>query len=130
MCLLLDEMLDRRLGRLLGEEHKTVTIKQRGWDGKRNGELLALAQDEFDAFLTMDRGIEHQQNLSSVDLAVVLLRAKSNAIEDIAPLVGEIEAALSSARPGAVVWVSGARGRGRVCSFSRSARRWRGTRGR
>lgn len=102
MRLLLDENLPRRLARLLAPEVEVTTVKQRGWDGKKNGELLALAQDEFDAFLTMDRGIEHQQNVEDLDLAIVLVRAKSNDIGDIAPLMGEAKEALSSARPGAV----------------------------
>lgn len=55
----------------------------------------------------MDRGMEHQQNLEGLDISVVLVRARSNAIEDFASLVDEVKAALSSARPGAVVWVSG-----------------------
>lgn len=57
--MLLDEMLDRRLGRLFGEGYEVVTVKQRGWTGQRNGDLLRLAQHEFDALLTMDQGIEH-----------------------------------------------------------------------
>lgn len=98
-------MLDRRLGRLLGEEHEAVTVKQRGRDGKKNGELLALAQEEFDALLTMDRSIEHQQNLEESNLAVVLLKARSNRFADTAPFADEIKAALSSARRGVVVRV-------------------------
>ena len=105
MRLLLDEMLDRRLGRLLSESFEATIVRQRGWGSKKNGELLALAQEEFDAFLTMDRGIEHQQDLRNVDLALVLLRARSNKIEDIVPLVDGVKAALSSARPGVVVRV-------------------------
>lgn len=105
MRLLLDENLPRKVVRLLAPEAEAVTVEQRGWDGKTNGELLALAHDEFDAFLTMDKGIEHQQNIAELDLIVVLVRARSNAIEDIAPLVDGIKVVLTSSRPGTVVRV-------------------------
>ena len=109
MRLLLDEMLDRRLGRLFGEGYEVVTVKLRGWAGQRNGDLLRLAQHEFDALSTMDRGIEHQQNLEEMDLTILLLRARSNRLMDTAPFVEEVTGA--SARPGTVVQVPGATAR-------------------
>jgi hypothetical protein len=51
---------------------------------------MRLAAGEFDAFVTMDRGIEYQQNLEGFDLAVILLRAASNRLMDLAPLVPEL----------------------------------------
>jgi hypothetical protein len=57
-----------------------------GWSGKKNGELLSLAETEFDGLLTMDQGFEHQQNLSRRRIAILLLVARSNQIEDLAPL--------------------------------------------
>lgn len=77
-----------------------ITTAERGWNGKSNGELLELAEKEFDAILTTDKGLPHQQNLVRFDLAVVLLRAESNAYEDLAPLMDEAVAALSSTAPG------------------------------
>ncbi len=64
MRVLLDEMLDRRLKRWLPEGVEAVTVRERGWDSKKNGELLAFAEKEFDVLLTTDRGIPHQQDLS------------------------------------------------------------------
>ena len=78
MRLLLDEHLDRRLKRFFGEEHEVVTVLKRGWGGKGNGELIEAAQREFDALITMDRGIPDQQNLREVNLVIVLLEAPSN----------------------------------------------------
>jgi hypothetical protein len=77
-----------------------MTVGRRGWSGKKNGELLELAENEFNAFLTTDRGIPHQQNLSELDLASILLRAKSNDYEDLSPLMDEVNDALSSISPG------------------------------
>ena len=107
MRLLLDEHLDRRLKRFFGEEHEVVTVRERSWGGKENGELIEAAQREFDALITMDQGIQHQQNLSDVDLAIVLLEAPSNRLADLAPLVDEAKALLSEARPGEVLRVQG-----------------------
>ena len=78
MRVLLDEMLDRRLRRSLPDEVEALTVRERGWGSKKNGELLALAEKEFDVLLTTDRGIPHQQDLSRFDLKVVVLTARSN----------------------------------------------------
>ena len=59
-----------------------------------NGELLALAEKEFDLLLTTDRGIPHQQDLSRFDLEIVVLTAKSNRLSDLEPLMGEVRQAL------------------------------------
>jgi len=105
MRLLLDEHLDRRLKRFFGEEHEVVSVLERGWGGKENGELIEDAQREFDALITMDQGIPHQQNLREVDLAIVLLEAPSNRLADLAPLVENVQTVLSGARPGEVLRV-------------------------
>jgi Domain of unknown function (DUF5615) len=70
MRLLLDENLPRKLIPLLAPEVEAVTVAQQGWRGKENGELIALAEREFDALATMDQGIPHQQNLGEVNLAL------------------------------------------------------------
>jgi predicted nuclease of predicted toxin-antitoxin system len=87
---ILDEMLDRRLKRLLPEGVEAVTVRERGWDSKKNGELLALAEKEFDVLLTTDRGIPHQQDLSRFDLEVVVLSARSNRLADLEPRMEEV----------------------------------------
>lgn len=103
MRLLLDENLDRRLKRFFSEGHDVRTVREQGWRGKKNGDLIRLAQREFDALVTMDQSIPHQQNLSGFGLAIILLEALSNRLEDLAPLVAPIEAALPEARPGEVI---------------------------
>ena len=64
MRLLLDENLPGKLIPLLAPEVEAVTVAQQGWRGKQNGELIALAEREFDALATMDRRMPHQQNLN------------------------------------------------------------------
>ena len=56
-----------------------------GWASKTNGELLALAVGQFDMFLTADRNLSHQQDVSAFDLAVIVLVAQSNRIDDLRP---------------------------------------------
>jgi hypothetical protein len=54
-------------------------VPEAGLAGKKNGELLLLAQKTgFDAFLTLDRGIEYEQNLTQLGIAVVVIRARSS----------------------------------------------------
>ena len=103
MRILLDENVDRRLKRDLSEIHEVVTVAEAGWAGKENGELLRLAEQRFDVLLSTDKGIPHQQNVSRFDLAVVLLRAKSNAYEELAPLMDEVNAKLAHTKPGTVL---------------------------
>jgi hypothetical protein len=78
-----------------------------GWASKRNGELLALAAAEFDVFLTVDRNLSYQQDVSAFDLAVIVLVARSNAIDDLRPLAPKILEALTNADPGRVTLVGG-----------------------
>jgi len=106
--ILLDENVDRLLKQDFAEEHEVVTVDGAGWAGKKNGGLLRLAEPEFDALVGTDKGIPHQQNLSRFDLAVVLLRARSNALEDLAPLMAEVNSVLSSVETGTAVHVPSA----------------------
>jgi len=105
MRVLLDENIDRLLKGLFAHEFEVLTAQERGWQGKGNGELLRAAEQEFDAFVTMDKNLEHQQNLQALKLAVIVLSAKSNAYSVIAPLMPQVNEALRSVGPGDVVHV-------------------------
>lgn len=106
MRVLLDENVDRRLKRDFAEGYEVVTVAEAGWAGKSNGELLRLAEQRFDVLLSTDKGMPYQQNLSRFDLAVVLLRAESNAREHLAPLMDQVDTALASVEPGTVVRIT------------------------
>ncbi len=101
MRILLDEMMPRKLKRLFAGDVEVVTVQERGWDSLENGDLLEAAQGEFDALLTTDRGIPHQQDLSGLGLTVVVLEAKSNRLEHLSPLIEEADAVLRRASPSA-----------------------------
>ena len=76
-----------------------------GWASKRNGELLRLAEGEFDAFLTVDRNLEHQQNLAAFNLAIVVLVAGTNRLADLKPLMRRVLEVLPSAPRGEATFV-------------------------
>jgi hypothetical protein len=93
-------MVPRPLAGLFTPEVTAITVRDGGWAAKKNGELLQAAQHEFDALVTMDRGLPHQQNMESLDLAVILVRAVSNRLEDLEPLIDQIEDSAGKAEPG------------------------------
>jgi hypothetical protein len=71
-----------------------------------NGELLRLAAREgFDVMVTGDQGIEFQQNLSNAGVGIVVVRASSNRMEHLLPLVEQIVAAIEGVSKGTVVRV-------------------------
>ena len=106
MRIVLDECLPRRLTREL-PGHETRTVQQMGWSGISNGKLLSLICGRFDAFITVDSNLASEQNLSSLPLAVVVLRAPSNKIEDLRPLLPLLLATLAFLKPGEVRIVGG-----------------------
>jgi predicted nuclease of predicted toxin-antitoxin system len=61
MKLLLDENMPHDFRYYL-PEHEVRTVDYMGWKGKGNGELIALAKDDFDALITLDQKIPHQHN--------------------------------------------------------------------
>jgi hypothetical protein len=55
--------------------------------------------------ITMDSGIPFQQNVGNLPLAVIILRAPSNDIDDLRPLVPSILAALQDLGGRNVIWI-------------------------
>jgi len=94
MRILLDECIDRRLAKdFIGYEVRTVP--QMGWAGIKNGQLLNLAQQGLDVFITVDRNLSFQQNLLSFKIAVIVLKVSSNRLLDLRPLVPKVIDVLS-----------------------------------
>ncbi len=86
MKVLLDECVNRRLAQdFVG--HEVSTFAQMGWKSKANGELLALAATVFEVFVTTDRNLSFQQNIQSFGIAVVVMRAHTNLLTDLRPIV-------------------------------------------
>ncbi|HYX73042.1 MAG TPA: hypothetical protein VE732_09745, partial [Nitrososphaera sp.] len=81
------------------------TVPEMGWAGTKNGALLRLVEREFDVFLTNDQNLEHQQNLKQFDLAVVVLVALTNDIEDLKPLMPAANEAIRTIGPREIRYV-------------------------
>jgi len=105
MRVILDECLPRRFGlELTG--HLVSTVPLAGWAGIANGKLLARIAGNYDAFVTVDKNLPAQQKFSALPFGVVVLRARSNQLLDLRPLVPGLLAALDGLRPGQVVVVA------------------------
>jgi hypothetical protein len=101
---LLDECVDRRLAADI-QGHDVRTVPEAGWAAFKNGELLARAGDEFEAFVTVDRNLPFQQDRSRFSIAVIVLRARSNRVADLRALIPDLLATLPVAKRGEVTWV-------------------------
>ena len=104
MKVFVDECVDWRLARDIAG-HEVKTARQMGWSTVKNGELLTLAAKEFDVFVTVDRNLSFQQNLPAFSIAVIVLRAPSNRLADLKPLIPGLLACISGAKKGAVEYV-------------------------
>jgi len=103
MRVLFDENVPRKLKWLIKAE--VVTVPEMDWGGIKNGELLRLAEQQFDVLLTLDKGIQHQQNLTSVQIALLVVSAPSSDIDDLIPVVPSINRALAQIKVGQIIVV-------------------------
>jgi len=103
--LLLDHCIDWRLGRSLSG-HDVSAARDMGWHTLRNGDLLAAAAASgFDCVLTVDQHLKHQQDLSRLPVAVVVLVATSNRLADLVRPVPAVREALVTLAPRTLVEV-------------------------
>lgn len=90
MILLFDHNVDRRFRRQL-PGHEIKTAREMGWDKLENGDLLRAAADGgFEALLSVDKKIEHEQNLESLPLPVIVIDSMSNAFPALLPFAAGI----------------------------------------
>jgi hypothetical protein len=104
MRILLDESPPQELKDEL-PGHGVLTVRESGWSGLRNGELLRRAADRFDVFVTADQNLQFQQNLSKLPMAVLVLVAPSNRMEALRPLLPKLLSALIALHPCTLVRV-------------------------
>lgn len=106
MKILVDECAPRDLKlKLQARGFECLTVQEADYSGKKNGELLALAEGKFDVFITLDKNIQYQQNLANRKIAILLIGAKSNDMDDILPHLPACVAALGEIKSGQVVRV-------------------------
>ena len=92
MKILLDENLPKQLKADFGPDYDVKTVRDMGWLGKKNGELLGLIVfNGFDFFVTIDKNLRYQQNLDRIELKVFLLLAINNRRETLQILVEKIK---------------------------------------
>lgn len=104
MRILLDECVPRPLKRELTDYE--VQIVEMGWSGKKNGQLLQLmVQESFTVFLTADQNLQYQQNLQQAGVAVIVLVALSNRLNDLVSLMPSVRSVLAMITPGEVIEV-------------------------
>ena len=105
MRILIDECLDWRLCRALSE-HYCTSVHQMNWEGLSNGLLLQKAEQEFDVLLTGDTNLSFQQNVTSFNIAVIVLQAQSTRLADTIELIAEVLKLLPTIRSGQVFRVT------------------------
>ena len=104
MRILLDECVDPRVKRLL-PKHDIVTVHQRGWDRLKDAQLLEVAQAEFDVMITIDGGIEFQQNVARLRLGIVVVHVPKNQVHYYQNVVEDLTDAVAQVRQGQVIHV-------------------------
>ena len=97
MKVLIDECLPHYLKRALAG-HEVQTVQGARWSGIKNGELLALAETNFEVFLTADQNLRYQQNLAGRAIAIIEL--PTNTLSVVTTLVPEILNELTTIQPG------------------------------
>ena len=97
MKILLDESLPRKLRNDFGTEHEVWTVRDKAWLGKKNGELLQLmTESKFDLFVTVDRNLKFQQNLTLFSLTIIVLCGVDNRRNTLKELLPKIFQQLNS----------------------------------
>ena len=91
MKILLDENLPTKLKGAFDHTHDVFTVADMGWRAKKNGELLGLMiMHGFDALVTMDKNLRHQQHIEKFPIKLIVLDAPNNKLETLRPFVSKL----------------------------------------
>jgi predicted nuclease of predicted toxin-antitoxin system len=101
MRVLLDNCIPRKFARLL-EGTDVTTAVEMGWAKLKDAALLDAMVGDFDVLVTVDKNLRYQQRLHDRAFAVVVLRAKSNRLTHLEPLVPQLLACMAALKPGEV----------------------------
>jgi predicted nuclease of predicted toxin-antitoxin system len=106
MRVLIDECAPKALKYFLTKNgHDCRTVQEAGWSGRENGELLRLAEANFDVLVTLDTNLRYQQNLTGRQIAIVVLMARSNRLVNLSPYFAACATAVGKVKPGDIVLV-------------------------
>ena len=106
MRVYLDACIDPRVAELL-TEHEARTAFQLGWHRLKDHILLSLVQDQFDVFITIDQGLEHEHNLKKLHFGIVIVHVPKNKVEFYRPLVPQLQETVKRIKPGEVAHIFG-----------------------
>ncbi len=97
MRILLDENIPTKVKYDFGKGYEVHTVRDMDWLGKKNGELLGLAAfNGFGIFITLDKNLKNQQNLSKIDLKFILLLAPDNKHQTLQTYIDKVKILLNS----------------------------------
>ena len=97
MKILLDENMPAKVNYDFGLQYEVYTVKEMGWLGKKNGDLLKIASsNSIDIFITMDKNLKNQHNLNKYPLKFIVLSAKNNKHQTVQPYITTIKRLLGN----------------------------------
>ena len=104
MKILLDENIDVRFKNSFSSEYEVFTVKDMGWNGIKNGQLLLLLKENnFDSWIVVDKNIPYQQNLSNLAFLIIVLNVYRNTLKHLVPLIPKILEALQTEQAKVVI---------------------------
>jgi predicted nuclease of predicted toxin-antitoxin system len=107
MKILVDENIDEAFHEFM-PLHDVLHLVHLGWKGKLNGELLSLASESnFEAFITADKNMVHQQNIKGRPFSLIVLDIHPNILANQVACIPTIEDHLKTAGKGEVILVQG-----------------------
>ena len=98
MKILLDECVPFKLKSKLAS-HRVYSVKMMAWAGIKNGELITLADSQFDIFITIDKNLSYQQNLNRIRMAIVLISVSNNKLNTILEKSDSLNRLISDMEP-------------------------------
>jgi len=94
MKILLDECVTKHLKPHL-TDHEVSTVRELGWSGVKNGKLMMLCvENQFDILLTIDKNLQHQQNMDKYPIIIVILNSFSSKVEELIEFLPEFKSQL------------------------------------
>ncbi len=107
MKILLDESLPIQLAFVFGSQNEVFTVRDMNWLGKKNGELMKLiVANKFEVFVTADRNLVYQQNVSAYNVIIAVLCGKNNRITTYKSLIPKLLDFLSKEIKSQIIEVS------------------------
>ncbi len=105
MRVLLDECVTRYLKRDF-TGHQVLTIEEAGFKGLKNGQLLQVASGKYDVLVTVDQNLQYQQNLKTLAIAIIVLKAERSTYPMLKPLMPQVLETLEKIKSGEIIVVS------------------------